>query len=724
MSKNGSSVSAPDHAGAAVLTPLEHTAAVPVREFRVGGMDCASCAVAIERAVQGLAGVRGVQVDVMRGTVRIARDLRYGDDEVARAIRAAGYTVHGAVGERVPGQRGRLAAAGLSGALLLFGLALGWAKAPFPALPFMVAAIVSGGWYVAPKGWRALRTRTLDINFLMTVAAVGAGFIGEWGEAAAAMFLFAVAQLLEGWAMGRARRAIAALMKLAPREAAVRRGGQEVVVPVEQIAIGEIIVIRPGERVPLDGVVTAGYSALDQAPITGESMPVDKEAGSEVFAGSINGHGALEVRVTHHAEDTTLAKILHAVEEAQASRAPSQTFVDRFARIYTPAVCVLALLVAVIPPVAAGAEWHTWLYRALTLLVIACPCALVISTPVTIVSGLAGAARAGVLIKGGAQLEAAGHVTTVIFDKTGTLTEGRPVVTDVIALNGVGETEVLRLAASVERGSEHPVAAAIVRAARERGLPMAEATQFLALPGRGARATVEGRSLHLGNLRICEELGNCDAAVHATIDRLERDGKTAVLITTDHAPLGVVAIADRPRPAARESIRRLREAGIRRVLMLTGDNDAVAQSVGRELGIDEVRSGLLPADKHATVMALRTAGEHVAVVGDGVNDAPALAAADVGIAMGAAGTHVALETADVVLMGDDLSQVAQTIHRSRAAVRIIKQNIAFSIGIKVVFLALAVVGQATLWMAVAADMGASLAVIANGLRAMATPRTR
>jgi Cd2+/Zn2+-exporting ATPase len=692
--------------------------AAPVRELRVGGMDCAACAATIERAVSGLAGVRDVKVDVMRGTVRVAREVGFGDRDLTGAIRAAGYTVQDEPHAREGRQSARAIAAGLSGALLLLGMAAAWQGLARVPVFLLAGSVIAGGWFVAPKGWKALRAGALDIHFLMTVAALGAAVIGEWSEAAAAMFLFSLAQLLEGYSMGRARNAIAALMKMTPSEATVRREGIERVVPVSTIALGETILVRPGERVALDGTVSAGTSALNQAPITGESMPVDKAPGSDVYAGSINGHGALEVRVTSHPEDTTLARILHVVEEAQASRAPSQTFVDRFARIYTPAVVGLAVLVTVIPPLVFDGAWLTWLYRALALLVIACPCALVISTPVTIVSGLTGAARAGVLIKGGAQLEAVGKVTTVVFDKTGTLTAGRPVVTDVIGLNGLRDTEVLRLAAAVERRSEHPVARAIMEAAVERGLEIPLAEGFQSMPGRGGRATVDGKALYVGNTRICEELGNCDQAVHEAIARLESSGRTAVLLTTDREALGVLAIADRPRPGAAPGIAELRKAGVREVLMLTGDNEAVARNVGREVGVEDVRSGLLPQGKLDVVRSLRATGRRVAVVGDGVNDAPALAAADVGIAMGAAGTHVALEVADVVLMGDDLSQVARTIRRSRTTVRLIRQNIAFSLGVKAVFLILALVGQATLWMAVAADMGASLAVIANGLRAL------
>jgi len=445
---------------------------------------------------------------------------------------------------------------------------------------------------------------------------------------------------------------------------------------------------------------------------------VNKAAGDEIFAGTINGHGALEAGVTSHVEDTTLARIMHAVEEAQATRAPTQSLVDRFAKVYTPAVVGFAALIAVIPPLAFGAEWATWLYRALALLVIACPCALVISTPVTIVSGLTGAARAGVLIKGGAQLETAGQISAVAFDKTGTLTLGQLELTDVIPLNGLGRRELVGLAAGVDRHSEHPVARAVVHAALRDGIEPVESTGFTALPGRGAKAMVAGRPIFIGNTRICADLGTCRDEVHRTIADLEQQGKTAILLSDESEPLGVLAIADQPRPRAKENIALLRAAGVRRVVMLTGDNQAVANRVGAELGVDDIRAGLLPADKQAAVAKLREQGEKVAVVGDGVNDAPALASADLGIAMGAAGSHVALETADVVLMSDDLGQVAETIRRSRRTVRIVKENITFALGIKVVFLVLAVLGKATLWMAVAADMGASLAVILNGLRAL------
>lgn len=688
-------------------------------ELKVGGMDCAACAAAVEKAVCPLPGVREVRVDVMKGRVRVEREGSRGRADIARAIRGAGYTVEDEAAPAPPGLAPRIWSAGISGLLLGLGMLAGESRV---AIPLLLLSALAGSIYVVPRGLRALRVGSLDINILVTLASLGAMVLGEWSEAAAVMFLFAIAQLLETWAMGRARRAIQALMQLAPSEATVLRDGELAKVPVGSVKPGEVILVRPGDRLPLDGVVTSGESAVDQATITGESMPVNKAAGDEVFAGTINGHGALELRVTHHAEDTTLARIMHAVEEAQATRAPTQSLVDRFAKVYTPAVVVLAALIAIAPPLALGGEWGTWFYRALALLVIACPCALVISTPVTIVSGLTGAARAGVLIKGGAQLEAAGQLSTIAFDKTGTLTLGRLQLTDVIPLNGLGSRELIGLAAGVDRHSEHPVARAIVHAAARDGIEPVESTGFTALPGRGARATVGGQPIFIGNMRICADLGTCRDEVHEAIARLEGQGKTAILLSNETEPLGVLAIADEPRPGARENIEAVRRAGIRRVVMLTGDNRAVATRVGAELGVDDVRAGLLPADKQVAVAALREAGERVGVVGDGVNDAPALAAADLGIAMGAAGSHVALETADVVLMSDDLGQVAQTIGRSRRTVRIVKENIAFALGTKVVFLALALAGMATLWMAVAADMGASLAVILNGLRALQHPQ--
>jgi len=691
--------------------------------FRVGGIDCASCAVGISRELEQLAGVREVQVDVLKGEVRVQVESGGAPrDQLAAAIERAGHPVKPDDGHIASRPRGPLIAVLLSGLGLALGIGLGWAgAAPRIADAALAGAIVAGGWYVLPRGLRAIRSRALDMHALMSIAAIGAVLVGQWAEAAAAMFLFAVARLLEEWAVGRARGAIAALMDLAPAEATVITLEGDKVVPVAGVAVGRRIRIRPGERVPLDGVILSGHSAMDESPITGESMPVEKGPADHVYAGAINRHGGVEVRTTAPATDTTLARILHRVEEAQAARAPVQTQVERFARVYTPVVVGLAALIAVLPPLVGAGGWTDWLTRALTLLVIACPCALVISTPVTIVSALTGAARSGVLLKGGAELESLARISVVAFDKTGTLTEGRPTVTDVVPVDGMSELEVLRLAAAVERSSEHPMARAVVGAARARGLSPADATGFIALPGRGARAVVDGMALQLGNRRLCDESGTCRDGVHELMERLEREGKTPILLSSERTPLGVLGVADRVRPGAALAIRELRQAGIRQVVMLTGDSAAVAGPVGAAVGVDEVRARLLPEEKHAAVMELESRGERVMVVGDGVNDAPALAAATVGVAMGVAGTHAALETADVALMGDDLALLAPLIRRARATLAIVRQNIAVAVGLKAVFLVLAAAGQATLWMAVAADMGASLLVIANGLRALRRP---
>ena len=761
-------------------------------ELRVGGMDCASCASSVERALKTLEGVQDVRVDVVGGKVRVGyAEGKLVRGDLAGAITRLGYVVQDGDARRaafvvdrmdcadevrlieaklgrLPGvtqlefdvvrhrlvvegsitgpevqravkelgmsaraegeaaapvsfwtRRGRLVLASVAGVLLALGVGLGWAGAPTAVtLPLLALSTLAGGWFVAPRGLRAAMNRALDMNFLMTVAAAGAWVIGEPEEAAATLFLFAVAELLETFSMDRARNAIKALMDLSPAEATVVRGGREERVPAADVAVGETVLVRPGEKIAVDGEVLAGRSGVNQAPITGESMPVDKSPGAEVFAGTLNGQGALQVRATKPASDTTLARIIHAVEEAQASRAPSQTFVDRFARVYTPAVVAIAALIAVAPPLLGLGTWETWVYRALAMLVVACPCALVISTPVSIVSGLAGAARSGILIKGGAHLENAGAVTVVAFDKTGTLTEGRPAVTDVVALGGRPEPEILHLALGVERHSEHPLARAILDYGRERGMEAPPSADFEALVGRGARATVDGETVYLGNERLGAELGVSNGAAVATLSRLEREGKTAMLLATDREALGVIAVADRVRPEAARALEALHAAGVRRTVMLTGDNAGTARAVAEQLGVDEHHAQLLPDDKVRLVRELEARGDRVAFVGDGVNDAPALASATVGVAMGAAGTDVALETADIALMGDDLTKLALAVELSRRTRRIIRQNVAFAIGIKAVFLVLALGGWATLWMAVAADMGASLAVVANGLRAL------
>lgn len=696
--------------------------------FEVEGMDCADEVRLIEGRLGILPGVTKLSFDLVGRRLTVEGEITA--PEIERAVAQAGMRARlvGAIRPEASWweRRGRLVLTASSGLLWLASLAAEHlAGQRTAAAGLAVAAIVAGGWYIIPRGVRAATNRTLDMNFLMSVAAIGAVLIGSYEEGASAMFLFGVAQLLETFSMDRARRAVRALMELAPADATVLRGGGEVRIPVDRVEVGETVVVRPGEKIPVDGAVLAGRSGVDQAPITGESIPVDKEPGAEVFAGSLNGEGALEVRSTKPAADTTLARIIHAVEEAQATRAPAQAFVDRFARVYTPAVVLLALLVVVVPPLAGWGAWGTWIYRGLALLVVACPCALVISTPVTIVSALAGAARRGILIKGGIHLENAGRARVIALDKTGTLTEGRPEVVAVVAFEGGDPGAVLALAAAVEARSQHPLARAVLRHAEEHRAVVPQATDVQALTGRGIRARVGNEDVWLGNDRLFAELGMIDDAARNALAAQSALGRTAVLLGISPSAgdtvqiKGLVAIADRPRAHAAEALAALQAAGIRRVVMLTGDNAGTARAVAEGVGgVDEYRSELLPADKAAAVTALRVEHGPVLFVGDGVNDAPALAAADVGVAMGAGGSDVAIETADVALMTDDLERLGTLIRIARKAEGIIRMNIALALVTKLAFVMLAVGGYATLWMAVAADMGTSLLVVLNGMRAL------
>jgi Cd2+/Zn2+-exporting ATPase len=634
--------------------------------FIVEGMDCADEVRQLEGKLGPLPGVTQLRFDLVGRKLTVEGAISVG--EIQRAVKEIGMTARAEGQAIVPltfwERRGRLTMAAISGILLVTGLAISWTGGPSAVeVALLGLSAISGGWFIAPRGLRAARSGVLDMNFLMTLASVGAAAIGEWSEGASVMFLFAVAQLLETYSMDRARNAIKALMDLSPAEANVRRSGQEAVVPVSDVSVGDMVIVRPGQKIPLDGVVDAGTSSVNQAPITGESVPVDKSPGAEVFAGSINEHGVLDIRVTKLVEDTTLARIIHAVEEAQATRAPSQGFVDKFSMIYTPAVVALAVVLIVVPPLIGLGSLSTWFYRALAMLVIACPCALVISTPVSIVSGLAGAAKAGILIKGGVHLENAGAATVVAFDKTGTLTEGRPSLVAITALAADGR-EVLRLAAALEQGSEHPLARAILTAAKEPPLELPAVSEFRALVGRGVTGTIEGRVMSLGNERLMTELGVLTPDARRALEAVEQAGQTAVVLATADAAVGVLAIGDRIRPEAPQALHALRRLGIRKMVMLTGDNEGTARAVAKSLGIDEYRAALLPEDKVEVVRGFESRGERVVFVGDGVNDAPALAAATVGIAMGAAGTEVALETADIALMADDLSKLPIALQAS------------------------------------------------------------
>ncbi|WP_020677988.1 heavy metal translocating P-type ATPase [Geopsychrobacter electrodiphilus] len=576
-------------------------------------------------------------------------------------------------------------------------------------------AIVSGGLPTYKKGLIALRNLNLNMNALMSIAVTGAMLIGQWPEAAMVMFLFALAEIIEAKSLDRARNAIRSLMDLAPQSATLRQpDGSWVEVPAAEVPLEALVRVKPGERIALDGEIVSGSSTVNQAPITGESLPVEKTENDPVFAGTINESGSFEYRVTALANNTTLARIIHAVEAAQGSRAPTQRFVDKFARVYTPSVIVVALAMMLIPPLAFGAAWLDWIYRALVLLVVACPCALVISTPVTIVSGLAAAARKGILIKGGIYLEGGRKLAVLALDKTGTITHGKPEQTDFKKLGG-GEQSVRRLAVSLASRSDHPVSQAISRAALEAAAVPVAVANFAALPGRGVRGTIDGQLYHLGNHRLISELGLTTVLLEEQLNTLECQGKTAVMLATEREVLGLFAVADTVKETSRLAIADLHALGIR-TLMLTGDNSHTAEAIARQVGIDEACGNQLPEDKLKTVEALLEQGSMVGMVGDGINDAPALARADIGFAMGAAGTDTAIETADVALMDDDLRKLPTFVRLSRTTGAILTQNIAFALGVKLIFIALTFSGHATMWMAVFADMGASLLVVFNGLR--------
>ena len=685
--------------------------------FRIEGMDCHEEVAILERRLKRLSGLEALDADVVGQRLRIKYDAaKISADAIAEAVAQTGMRAWLEHEQPAPARTGwRRSLVVGSGILLLVGLGLQLASTVVPAWPFLALSVVLGGVPTARRAIVSVQARHLDIHVLMVVAVIGAVVIQEWSEAASVVFLFALAQLLEAGAMERARGAIRALMELAPADALVRRADGSRRVAIDDVAIGDIVLVGPGEKIPVDGVVTAGSSHVNQAPVTGESLPSEKRVGDDVFAGTINGRGALDVEVTRLRRDSTLARVIHLVEQAQAQRAPSQTFVDRFARIYTPIVLSLAVLIAIVPPLFGGA-WDVWFYRALVLLVISCPCALVISTPVSIVSALAAAARKGVLIKGGAHLERLAAVTCVAFDKTGTLTKGTLRVQSVVVFSTAHEDDIRRWAAAVESRSEHPIGRAIIADADARELDLPTASHFVAFPGRGAEAIVDGARILLGSYRAFVDGDLVNADVRNAVDAISAAGSTAVLVARDGVTVGAISVSDEMRNGAPEALDVLRSQGIRRIAMLTGDRAAAAKAFATAAGVDEVRAELLPEDKVANVAELRRAHGPVAMIGEGVNDAPALAAADVGIAMGAAGTDVALETADVALMADELGKIPYAVRLSRATTRNIRANIAFSILLKAAFLVLAVTGAATLWMAVAADMGASLLVIANALR--------
>jgi len=712
-------------------------------DFRIRGMDCAEECAILRREVGPLVGGDDkLSFDILRGRMSVTGADGTQAEAVIKAVGRTGMHAEpwspeddaqsGGEEARIRRHRTLLtvasgvfgAAAFATHAVLTGGVleALGSEGAglvhtvPWMARALYLVSIVCGTWYIAPRAWFAAKSLRPDMNLLMVIAVLGAMGIGEWFEAATVAFLFALSLALESWSVGRARRAVEALIAIAPETVRVKDSGGMRELSAKDVSVGTVFVVKPGERIALDGVVQQGFSAVNQAPITGESIPVPKEPGTAVFAGTINGDGALEVSSTKVAGETTLANIIRMVGQAQARRANAEQWVDRFARIYTPAVFLFAIAIGVVPPLLFSGAWNEWLYRALVLLVIGCPCALVISTPVSIVAALASAAKHGVLIKGGLYVEAPAKLRAIAMDKTGTLTEGHPAVVEIVAREGHTDRELLAIVAGLEAHSDHPLARAIVRRAAAEGVTPLIASDFRMLQGKGAVGTIDGRPYWLGSHRYLEERSVEAPDVHAALETMASTGRTVVVVGEDSHVCGFIALADPVRATARDTVEKLKHAGIEHVVMLTGDNEPTARSIASQSGISEFRAELLPQDKVSAVESLVERYGSVAMIGDGVNDAPAMARATLGVAMGAAGSDAAIETADIALMADDLSRLPWLVNHSRRAMRIIKQNITLSIGVKVIFVALTLWGFASLWAAIAADMGVSLVVIANALR--------
>ena len=688
-------------------------------QLHIENMDCPTEEALIRSKLKGFPGVTGLEFNLLQRNLTISHTLP-SLDSVVVALKAIGMQVEAVEQQDALPKEEKtnwqpIIVSGIA-AISAEIVEMVSAGHHWLTLLLVFVAILTGGLETYKKGWIALRNRNLNMNALMSIAVTGALLIGQWPEAAMVMFLFALAELIEVKSLDRARNAIRGLMAMTPESATVLfPDGSWGVVPARNVELDSIVRVRPGERIALDGLVVEGNSSVDQAPITGESLPVDKGPGEPVFAGTINQAGSFQFRVTALATDSTLTRIIHAVEAAQGRRAPTQRFVDQFARVYTPAVFAVALAVAVIPPLAFGGAWLEWIYRSLVLLVIACPCALVISTPVTIVSGLAAAARRGILIKGGIYLEEGRKLAWLALDKTGTITHGKPAQTDFQALGSVNPEEARSLAASLAGRSDHPVSHAIAVAAEAAGITHQGVMDFSALTGRGVTGRIGDTVYFLGNPRLMTENGFAEPNLLNRIDALERQGKSVVLLADDSRPLALFGVADTVKESSSEAIADLHRLGVR-TIMLTGDNQHTAEAIARSVGIDKVRAGLLPEDKLSVIETFQGNGGTVGMVGDGINDAPALARADIGFAMGAAGTDTAIETSDVALMDDDLRKVAIFVRLSRTTSAILRQNIALALGIKAVFLVLTVMGHATMWMAVFADMGASLMVVANGLR--------
>ncbi|MFK9115996.1 heavy metal translocating P-type ATPase [Peribacillus castrilensis] len=691
-----------------------------MKTYRVQGFTCTNCAGIFENNVKKLPGVQDAKVNFGASKVMVKGNTTIEELEKAGAfenLKVRDEKEQKLEREPFWKQKENIKVY-ISALLLVISWVLGKQYGEEHLIPTIgyAASILIGGYSLFITGLKNLSRLKFDMNTLMTIAIIGAAIIGEWGEGATVVILFAISEALERYSMDKARQSIESLMDIAPKEALIRRGQEEMMIHVDDIQVGDIMIVKPGQKLAMDGLVIKGTSTLNQAAITGESVPVTKTIDDEVFAGTLNEEGLLEVQVTKRVEDTTISKIIHLVEEAQAERAPSQAFVDKFAKYYTPAIVILALFIAVLPPLFGG-DWSEWIYQGLAVLVVGCPCALVVSTPVAVVTAIGNAARNGVLIKGGIHLEEAGALKAIAFDKTGTLTKGVPAVTDVVTYGG-NEHEWMKITAAIEKGSQHPLASAIMRKAEADGSDFNRVVveDFQSITGKGVKAMVEGVTYYVGSPKLFEELhGNIESSRTETISKMQTEGKTVMVLGTDKEILSLIAVADEMRESSKAVISRLNNMGIQTV-MLTGDNQRTAEAIGKQVGVSDIKADLLPEDKLNFIKELRGKHQSVAMVGDGVNDAPALAASSVGVAMGGAGTDTALETADIALMSDDLSKLPYTIKLSRKALTIIKQNITFSLAIKLVALVLVMPGWLTLWIAIFADMGATLLVTLNSLR--------
>jgi Cd2+/Zn2+-exporting ATPase len=695
--------------------------------FRVEGMDCEDEVKAVRTALLSIPGVRDVEPNLMTSQIRVLHEKGVSTPKLVEKIKSTGLRVRESSEENHEGfsVSKRAFIVVTSGIFFTAGLILDWSSLGSERLirALHLISILVGSSLIAPKAWRAAKTLALDMNVLMTVATVGAIGIGEYAEAAAVVFLFALAEWLESFSLERARRSVRALLKLVPETALLQTpAGEFSEVPISQVQVGQLIRIRSGARIPLDGLVKQGRSSVNQAPITGESLPVEKGEGDRVLAGTVNGEGSLDVAVTQGYQDTKIAQIIRLIEDAQKQKAPTQRFVDMFARYYTPIVFVFALGVLIIPPLFFQGEWSTWIYRSLVLLVIACPCALVIATPVSIVSGLTAMARKGVLIKGGAGLEAIGKLRALAVDKTGTITEGVPRILQIHSVNGTSENDILAIAASIDRHSTHPLAKSVVAEAERRGLKIKASIDYRSVGGRGAEAVIEDHTYFVGNHRFAHDYAICSEELERKLESIEDLAQSVVVV--GHQPhhgcrgevLGVLGLGDAVRQDAREAIQALHHAGIESVVMLSGDNQRTVNAISKQVGIDEAYGDLLPDEKVLKIKEIKTRFSSVGMIGDGVNDAPAMATATLGIAMGASGTDTAIETSDVTLMQDRLTGIAEAIRMGKRTLKVIRFNTGFALSTKLLFLVLSVSGHTSLWLAIAADTGATLLVIANALR--------